>query len=65
MGKVNKLFIIWPFHYGPESVINLLKLTGQQTTLRKHITLMGCTILSPPSHSGDIGQWIPFMTAVN
>ena len=22
MDKVNKLFIIWPFHYGPELVIN-------------------------------------------
>ena len=65
MGKVNKLFIIWPFHFGPESVINLLKPTGQQTTLRKHSTSMSCTILSPPSHSGGIGRWIPYMTAVN
>ena len=22
MDEVNKLFIIWPFHYGPEPVIN-------------------------------------------
>ena len=22
MDKVNKLFIIWPFHYGPEVLIN-------------------------------------------
>ena len=33
-------------------------------TLKKHVTSISCT-LEPVMQSGDTGQWIPFLTAVN
>ena len=28
MDEINKLFIIWPFHYGPEPAINIIKINN-------------------------------------
>ena len=38
--------------------------TGQRITFKKHITSISCT-LEPAIQSGNIGQWIPFLIAVN
>ena len=45
---VNKLFIIWPFHCGPEA-----------SDKKKHVISMSWR-LEPALQSGDIGQRQPF-----
>ena len=64
--KVNKLFIMWLFHYGPEPAINnwsqaqqlVSRLLEKTCHLNELYTWLAI-------QSGDIGQRIPFLTVFN
>ena len=61
MDEVNKLFIIiiMTFSLWTSAYNQLKPTTGQQITLKKHITSMSST-LEPAIQPGDTGQQIPF-----
>ena len=58
--EVNKLFITWPFHYGPEPAVNKTS-NWSADNLKK---TMSCTI-EAAIQSDDTGQRMSFLTAVN
>ena len=56
--KVNKLFIIWLFHYGPEPAINKTN-NCPADNLKKTRHLNEWLTLEPAIKSGDTGQPYP------